>query len=125
MSINEHDTRPREPNLRRGSAAEATSGALTAEARRGHTDDGATSAAPAGGTRAGLRDTLQAIAGEIDGLWRDALESQDFDLVTRAVDASHGVHRALLALADRSVIGAAPGPGHDASRLGHIDRAPS
>lgn len=73
-----------------------------------------------------LRATLQSIADEIDGLWRRALDSQDLDLVTRAVDASHGVHRALLALGDDRVVRGTVRQGvKGAVRLGTHGRAPS
>jgi hypothetical protein len=41
---------------------------------------------------------LRSIAGEVDGMWQEALQSQDFDLVWRSSEASHAVHRAVLAL---------------------------
>lgn len=63
-----------------------------------------------------LRRRLRAAAGDVDHLWRDALDSEDFDLVTRSVDASQGVHRALLALdAGRFAVGSV-GKGRDESR---------
>jgi hypothetical protein len=43
---------------------------------------------------------LRAIAREVDDLWRDSLQGQDFDLVWRSSEASHAVHRAALALED-------------------------
>jgi hypothetical protein len=55
---------------------------------------------------AGLRTRLQAVADDIDALWPEALERGDLDHITRVVDASHAVHRALLALGnDRTFIG--------------------
>jgi hypothetical protein len=94
------------------------------DARPGPSNAGhglATDAAPAG-----LRTRLQTVADDIDGLWRDALDSENFDLVTCAAEASHGVHRALLALGDdRFVIGSASGGANDASRLAPADRAAS
>jgi hypothetical protein len=73
-----------------------------------------------------LRRRLSAAAGDVDRLWRDALGSQDFDLVTRSVDASQGVHRALLALdGGRFALGSV-GKGRDESLCpGHTRTATS
>ena len=45
---------------------------------------------------------LRSVAGEVDEMWHQALESQDFDLVWRSSEASHAVHRAVLALEEAS-----------------------
>jgi hypothetical protein len=47
---------------------------------------------------AGLFTRLLAVTEDIDRLWQDALDNQDFDLANVALDVSNGVHRALLAL---------------------------
>ena len=49
-------------------------------------------------TVAGLFTRLLAVTDDIDRLWQDALDSQDFDLANVAIDVSNGIHRALLAL---------------------------
>jgi hypothetical protein len=52
--------------------------------------------------------TLDAVAGELRALWSVAITRSDFNEVTRLVDASHAVHRAVLALRADNVIGASP-----------------
>lgn len=59
---------------------------------------------PIQGSIEGRRRRLRAVAGDVDQLWRDALDSQDFDLVTRSVDASRRIHRALLARDDDRLV---------------------
>jgi hypothetical protein len=49
---------------------------------------------------AGARASLLAAAGDIDHLCQEALESENFDAITRSVQASHAIHRALLAFDD-------------------------
>ena len=123
MSLHMNDAHPVRSDGRRGFATEAGQGAQTAEVRRGQAES-STSTPPDAGFPSGLQTKLQAIADEIDGLWQGALDSQDIDLITRTVDASHGVHRALLALRDDPfVIGHPLGAAHDARRLGPVDRA--
>lgn len=41
---------------------------------------------------------LDALSSQINALWSSALARQDFDEVTRIVEASHAIHRAALAL---------------------------
>lgn len=41
---------------------------------------------------------LDALSSQINVLWSSALARQDFDEVTRIVEASHAIHRAALAL---------------------------
>jgi hypothetical protein len=50
-----------------------------------------------------LRDRLRAIAVDVDRMWQAALNLGDFDLVTRTTEASHALHRALLALDEGEV----------------------
>lgn len=59
------------------------------------------------GRRVELRRRLHALVQDVDEFWRDSLESRDFGLVTSSVEASHAMHRALVALEvdDRAVIG--------------------
>jgi hypothetical protein len=47
-----------------------------------------------------VRASLFAAAGDLDRLCREALESHDFDAITRSVEASHAIHRALIAFDD-------------------------
>jgi len=79
------------------------------------TDARSLTAPPIQGSIEGLRRRLQAVAVDVDQLWRAALDLRDFDLVTRSVGASQGVHRALLALDDNqfAIGSAAEGPDED------------
>ena len=121
MDLQVDDTRRTLPNAVHRAATDVTRRAV-----EGSADAGSTTAAQVGRSPASLRTRLQAVADEVDGLWQDALDSQNLDLVTRAVDASHGIHRALLALGDdRFVIGRARGGAYDAGRVGTVDRASS
>ncbi len=47
---------------------------------------------------------IRRYASDVDHLWQHALQRQDFDLLTRSVEASHALHRALLALADTTYL---------------------
>ena len=48
---------------------------------------------------------IRAIAVDVDRMWRAALESGDFDLVTRSTEASHALHRAVLVLENDPTLG--------------------
>jgi hypothetical protein len=50
------------------------------------------------------RIALEAVAGELERMWSSAIVSADFDEVNRLVEASHAVHRALLALGSGAII---------------------
>jgi hypothetical protein len=55
--------------------------------------------------------SLDAAAAELRELWSSALARGDFDEVTRLADASHAVHRALIALTtDRFVAARSSSP---------------
>lgn len=50
-----------------------------------------------------LRDRLRAVAVDVDHLWCEAIDREDFARATRtleALEASHALHRALFALED-------------------------
>ncbi|MEO8266311.1 MAG: hypothetical protein ABI706_12480 [Ilumatobacteraceae bacterium] len=49
-----------------------------------------------------LRDRLRSVAEDVDLLWYEAIDREDSALVTRSVQASHAVHRALIALEDNA-----------------------
>jgi hypothetical protein len=51
-----------------------------------------------------LRATLEGVASDLRRLWSAEIERADFDLLSRLVEASHAVHRALLALGSGSLI---------------------
>ena len=48
--------------------------------------------------------TLDRVADDLHALWTDALALGDFAEVTRLVEASHAVHRAVVALRSDNVI---------------------
>jgi hypothetical protein len=125
MDLHIDDARPDPSNAGHGFVTEAAPRAAMAEARSGLGDARSTIAPPVGGSPAGLRTRLQAVADDIDRLWRDALEGQNFDLVTRAVDASHGVHRALLALGDDRFVIEGASRGSTTPAGSHVGRAAS
>lgn len=47
-----------------------------------------------------LRDLVRSVAGDVDRMRRAALHCGDFDLITRSTEASHALHRAVVALED-------------------------
>jgi hypothetical protein len=49
------------------------------------------------------RRKLEDVASELRGLWAEAIERADFAEVARLVDASHAVHRAVIALSADAV----------------------
>ena len=46
---------------------------------------------------------LDTLGAELQVMWRSALEGGDFEEVTRLVEASHAVYRAVIALSPESV----------------------
>ena len=51
-----------------------------------------------GGSVSGARSSLESVAADLRGLWAAAIDRADFAEVARLVEASHAVHRALIAL---------------------------
>ena len=66
---------------------------------------------------ADARIALDALAGQLTALWSLALEQDDFDEITRLVEAGRAVHRAALALsADSLVTRLPPSPDREGNR---------
>jgi hypothetical protein len=57
-----------------------------------------------GGSVSGARSCLESVAADLRGLWAAAIERSDFTEVARLVEASHAVHRAVIALGAEPVI---------------------
>lgn len=53
-----------------------------------------------------IRADLETLALELRALWPSALEDGDFEEVTRLVEASHAIHRAVVALSSDSLVSA-------------------
>jgi len=57
-----------------------------------------------GGSISGARSRLESVAVDLRDLWAAAIDRADFAEVARLVEASHAVHRALIALESQTVI---------------------
>jgi hypothetical protein len=56
-----------------------------------------------------LRATLDIVAADLRDLWTAALSRADFSEVTRLVEVSHAVHRAIVCLGGEQLISPPPG----------------
>jgi hypothetical protein len=59
-----------------------------------------------------IRADLDTVALQLRALWSSALEDGDFEEVTRLVEASHAVHRAVVALSPDSLVSASRASRH-------------
>jgi hypothetical protein len=60
---------------------------------------------------ADIAEALCEVASELRSLWSSAVERGDFDEITRLVEASHAVHRAVIALTTDRFIAASSASG--------------